>query len=52
MKENMLEIPNDMQRSNVVMLCVVMGLTALLYMMIAQEYTEVIRIVTSQRVDR
>lgn len=52
MIEKMLEIPKDMQRSNALKLCVLLALTAMLYMLIASEFAEMAEVVTSQRVIR
>ncbi|MDO8984085.1 hypothetical protein [Cypionkella sp.] len=39
----MFEIPKDRKRLNVGQLCVLLGLTALLYMMIAHEFSALTR---------
>ena len=52
MIEKMLEIPKDMKRANAFKLCVLLGLTALLYIMIAHEFTRAAVIMTSQQVSR
>ena len=39
MMDPMFEIPKDRKRSNVSKLCLLIGLTALLYMMIAHEFS-------------
>lgn len=39
----MFEIPKDRKRLNVGKLCLLLGLTALLYLMVAQEFSAVTR---------
>lgn len=43
MMDPMFEIPKDRKRLNVGKLCVLLGLTALLYMMIAHEFSALTR---------
>lgn len=50
MMEKMLEIPKDMKRVNAFKICVLLGLTAILYMMIAHSFSGAIDVVTTPRV--
>lgn len=43
MMDPIFEIPKDRKRLNVGKLCLLLGLTALLYMMIAHEFSELTR---------
>ena len=43
MMDPMFEIPKGRKRSNVGKLCLLLGLTALLYLMIAQEFSALTR---------
>jgi hypothetical protein len=47
MMDPMFEIPKDRKRVNVVKLCVLLGLTALLYLMIAHEMGKITKVMTS-----
>ena len=47
MMDPMFEIPKDRKRSNVSKLCLLIGLTALLYMMIAREFGAVVQVMTA-----
>ncbi len=50
MMEKMLEIPKDLKRVNAFKLCVLLGLTAILYMMISAEFSKVADVVTARSV--
>lgn len=45
--DKMLEIPKDMKRVSAFKICVLLGLTAMLYMMIANSFSGVIEVVTT-----
>jgi hypothetical protein len=47
MMDPMFEIPKDRKPVNVVKLCVLLGLTALLYLMIAHEIGKITLVMTS-----
>jgi hypothetical protein len=49
MMNRMLEIPKDRKRVNVVKLCVLLGLTALLYLMIAREIGKITEVMTQMQ---
>jgi hypothetical protein len=49
MMEKMLEIPKDLKRVNAFKICVLLGLTAILYMMILAGFSDAVDIVTAQR---
>lgn len=48
MMDPMFEIPKDRKRSNVSKLCLLIGLTALLYMMIAHEFSALTETLVAQ----
>ncbi|MGV8952163.1 MAG: hypothetical protein ACOH2M_13730 [Cypionkella sp.] len=48
--DKMLEIPKDLNRVDAVKTCIILGLTVMLYLMIAQDFGQAIDLVTSQRV--
>jgi hypothetical protein len=50
MMEKMLEIPTDLNRVDAVKTCVILGLTVLLYLLIARDFGAVVDVVTTQRV--
>lgn len=47
MTDSMLEIPKEMKRANALKLCVMLGLTAILYLMIANEYSQISQAMTT-----
>jgi hypothetical protein len=49
MMNPMLEIPKDRKRINVLKLCVLLGLTALLYLMIAHEIGKITQVMTQMQ---
>lgn len=49
MMDPMFEIPKNRKRLNVVKLCLLLGLTALLYLMIAHEFTQVAKVFTAPK---
>ncbi len=45
--DNMLEIPKEMKRVNALKLCLMLGLTAILYLMIANEFSQISQTMTA-----
>jgi hypothetical protein len=52
MMDNMLEIPTDLNRVDVFKTCLILGLTVMLYILIARDFGAAADVVTAQSVSR